>query len=83
MRRFCSTLVLLVAAVAALGFYQGWFQVSATENSLTDRVDVNLHIDKHKIKYDARKAREIAGNLRGDFEKWLDEPDATPADADR
>ncbi|HMC90274.1 MAG TPA: hypothetical protein VKI17_12040 [Gemmataceae bacterium] len=80
MCRFCSTLLLLVAAVVTLGFYQGWFNVSATENPLSDQVDVNLHIDKYKIKTDARKAREAARNLRGDFQKWLDEPDELPRD---
>jgi hypothetical protein len=79
MRRFCSTLILLVAAIIAVGFYQGWFNVSAMENPLSDQVDVNFRIDRYKIKSDARKAREAARNLRSDFQKWLDEPDEMPS----
>jgi hypothetical protein len=74
MRRFFSMLVLLVAGVAALGFYQGWFHVSTSQSALADQMDLNLHINKSKIRADARKARDAARNLRGDFEKWLDEP---------
>ena len=80
MCRFCSTLLLLVAAVVTLGFYQGWFNLSAIENPLGGQVELNLDIDKYKIKTDARKASDEARNLRGDFQKWLDEPDEMPRD---
>jgi len=50
-------ILLVVCAVAALGFYQGWFTV--TENrELNNKVDVNLRVDTNKIKNDVRTATD-------------------------
>lgn len=50
-------ILLVICAVAALGFYQGWFTV--TENrQLDNKVDVNLRVDTNKIKNDVRTATD-------------------------
>ena len=59
MNRLMMTLALIVAAVAGLGFYLGWFQV--TSDTLDHKVHVGLTVDKDKIQADEKKAM---GKLR-------------------
>jgi hypothetical protein len=73
MCKLFKLVVLLGIVVVALGYYRDWFDVSATDNSATDQVDVNVRIDKARIKSDARKAREKGLDLRQDFDEWLDD----------
>src|SRR5437763_1832305 len=48
--------VFVCAAIAALGFYLGWFKVSTHEAG--NNIDVNLRIDREKVKQSEEKARE-------------------------
>ena len=63
MRRLFSTFILLVIGVAALGYCRDWFSVSTTDNPLNDDIEVNLHIDKSKIRHDARQAKDAVRSL--------------------
>jgi hypothetical protein len=74
MCKLFKLVVVLGIVVVALGYYRDWFDVSATDNPATDQVDVSVHIDKSRIKADARKARDKGYDLRQEFEDWLDEP---------
>ncbi len=56
MNRFLIVLVLLVAAVVGLGFYLGWWGLST--DSTNQKTNINITVDKDKIRKDAEKAKE-------------------------
>ena len=66
MRKFLGTLVILVLIVAGVGFYRGWFGISGDDQP--GETNVELTIDKGKIKQDAeaasQKARELKDRLK-------------------
>jgi hypothetical protein len=53
MKRFLIGLVLVVACVAAVGLYRGWFQV--TSEAASDQRKVTFSADQNKIKEDEKK----------------------------
>jgi hypothetical protein len=61
MGRLLVALLVLAAVVIGLGVYLDWFQFSTDKGAGTYQVD--LTIDKDKIKADAEKAREQAESL--------------------
>ena len=56
MSRFLVVLALLVAVVLGLGFYLGWFGFST--DSTNQKTNINITVDKDKIREDAEKAKE-------------------------
>lgn len=64
MRKFLGTLVILAMIVVAVGFYRGWFGVSAEDQP--GQTNVELKIDKNRIKQDAEAASEKARELTSD-----------------
>jgi len=58
MRNLLVVLVLLVIAVAGLGFYLGWFSFSTTRDPETGRPAAQFSIDQDKMKADAQKAKQ-------------------------
>ena len=60
MKRF-TVLVLIVAAVACLGRYRGWFRL-ASDNA-ADKSNVTVTVDKGKIKEDKNKAVQKVQDL--------------------
>jgi predicted negative regulator of RcsB-dependent stress response len=56
MNRLLGVLVLLLAVIVGLGFYQGWFHMS-TENK-DDKSNVTFTVDQDKIHKDEEKAKE-------------------------
>jgi hypothetical protein len=61
MKRLLIVLVLLVAAVIGLGFYQGWFHFSM---SGTDgRTNATLTVDQEKIEADKEQAKKKVQEL--------------------
>jgi hypothetical protein len=63
MNRLFFVLVLLVAGVACLGFYLGWFAVASDNTDGKGRI--TLTVDKEKIKEDENKALEKVKDLGG------------------
>jgi hypothetical protein len=61
MKTFLIVLVLIVAAVAGLGLYRGWFAFGS-ENA-SDKANVTLSVDKGKIEEDKDKAVEKVQDL--------------------
>lgn len=61
MRRLMMVLILLVAVVAAVGFYRGWFTVAweKTDNG----GQVTGTVDKDKIEADKKRATEEVHHL--------------------
>jgi hypothetical protein len=61
MSRIFLALVLLVACVAGLGFYLGWFQVAS--DGTEGKTHITLTVDKEKIKADEQKALDTVHNV--------------------
>ena len=59
--RLLIVLVVIVAGIAAFGFYRGWFHV--TSGGAADKSNVTLTVDKDKIQQDKNTAREKAQDL--------------------
>jgi hypothetical protein len=64
MRRLFVVLVLLVAGVAALGFYRGWFDVKY-EKAPDGKGQVTATVDNEKIEADKKRAAEKVQGLGG------------------
>ena len=61
MSRFLAVLLVLVIVVVGVGYYLDWFQVKTDKGPGTYQVD--LTIDKDKIKSDADAAQDRAKGL--------------------
>ena len=59
--RFVRVLVVIIAAVAALGLYRGWVQFTSDRGA--DKSNVTLTVDKDKIQEDKQKAVDTAQDL--------------------
>jgi len=53
--------LLLVAAVVALGFYRGWFSYETTHDPGSGRQGIQFEVDQNKIKPDIEKAKQKVG----------------------
>jgi len=74
MRRFLIGLVVVVACVAGVGLYRGWFQV--TSDSANDQRNVTFSADQNKIKEDENKVVQKVKSL----ENRVKDKSATPAE---
>ena len=63
MRRLLMVLVLLVAVVAAVGFYRGWFTVAW--DKADGKGQVTGTVDNEKIEADKKRAIEQVQGLGG------------------
>jgi len=61
MARILFTLVLIVAVVAGLGFYMGWFHVSSSSDGGSAQITVSM--DKDQIQEDKDKAVDKVQDL--------------------
>ena len=59
--RFLIKLVVVLAIVAGVGIYMGWFRVGSDKSS--DKPNLTITVDKDKIKEDKDKAVEKAQDL--------------------
>jgi translation initiation factor IF-1 len=63
MRHFLTLLVVLFLIVAGVGWYRGWFTMGLRNDSSDDKVDVNVSIDRAKIRSDTQAAQERTREL--------------------
>jgi hypothetical protein len=63
MRRLFAVLFLLVAVVAVVGFYRGWFTVAY--DKADGKGQVTGTVDNEKIEADKKRAAEELRNLGG------------------
>jgi hypothetical protein len=56
MKRLLCIVVLLIAAVVALGYYLDWFKIST--GGTEDKTNISITIDKNKVQQDTEKAKE-------------------------
>jgi hypothetical protein len=59
--RMLIVLVLILAGVAGLGFYRGWFQMTSDRSA--DKSNVTVTVDKEKMQEDKQKAVEKVQDL--------------------
>ena len=61
-----SLLFVLLVGVVALGFYRGWFALSSRRpDTGSDKVNVNLTVDRGKMQEDAEAVKNKATQLAG------------------
>ncbi len=67
MKRFLIILLLFVGIVSAIGLYQGWFKFSKAGGDQGSKTNLNLEIDRGKMREDAAalssKAKELTDNF--------------------
>lgn len=63
MRRLFAVLIVLVAVVAVIGFYRGWFAVAWDKTD--GKGQVTGTVDNEKIEADKKRAAEELRNLGG------------------
>ncbi len=78
MRSLIKVLVVLSICLAGIGFYRGWFSLSNSKPAAEgDKVNINLSVDKGKMKSDVREAeqkvkeeiKELEGKVKAKEEK--------------
>ena len=63
MTKLIGTLVILAAIVGGIAYYLNWFSFSTVQDKQGNGTEINIHIDKSKIKADAERAKETAKDL--------------------
>ncbi len=59
MRSLITVLVVLSISLVGIGLYRGWFSLSSPKPGTEgDKVNVNLSVDKGKMKSDVREAEQ-------------------------
>ncbi len=59
MRLWIKVLVVVLICLIGIGIYRGWFSVSRQSADMgSDKVNVNVSVDKGKIRSDVKKAKE-------------------------
>lgn len=71
MRKLLGTITLVVIIIAIIGSKRDWFTLSRTAHGT--HTDVQLHIDREKIRQDAAQARSVARELRENIEQKLEQ----------
>ena len=66
MRKVLGTLVIVVLLFSAVGFYRGWFSVSKDDQP--GETNVEIKIDKDRIKQDTEEATRKVRELGSDVE---------------
>lgn len=69
MRGIIVLVIVLVVALAALGFYRGWFSLSTADDLRRDEFNVDLKVDKGKMHADVESARSSARGLAENAKK--------------
>jgi hypothetical protein len=74
MRKLCAVLVVLAILVVGFGFYRGWFTLSSPSPADGDKVNVNLTVDRDKMKEDAETVKKKTTDLTGQATEKANEP---------
>jgi cell division protein FtsX len=72
MKSLLIFLVVLALLVVAVGFYQGWFNMTGTTNDSGSKSNLNLEIDSDKVRQDVdavkAKANEVTEGVKRDLD---------------
>jgi hypothetical protein len=70
-----TVLIVLLLGAVALGFYRGWFTLSSPDAAKgSNKVNVNLTMDRDKIEDDAEMVKNKATELTGNATTAAKEP---------
>ncbi|MFN0017881.1 MAG: hypothetical protein ACKVP0_06450 [Pirellulaceae bacterium] len=78
MKRSMTFLLVFIICLVALGFYRGWFTLSSKPDAGSNKVDVNLTMDRDKMEQDAETVKEKTTELVGKVKETVTEPGAKP-----
>lgn len=62
-------ILVLLVCVLGLGFARGWFTVSKTPDTESNKVNINVTVDPDKVKEDAEKVKDLPTELQTDADK--------------
>ncbi|HEX9636394.1 MAG TPA: hypothetical protein VGB99_02580 [Acidobacteriota bacterium] len=62
MKTLMMVVLVLALCVVGLGFYRGWFVLSSQEAG-SNKVDINLTVDRDKVTQDAESVKEKTSEL--------------------
>jgi hypothetical protein len=75
MKRLIAVVVLIALLVIGVGFYRGWFTVSSSDaDKPSNKVSVNLTVDRDKIEEDAEAVKIKTTELTGKITNSTSEP---------
>lgn len=75
-RSVLSLLFVLLVIVVAIGFYRGWFTLSnSSPNAGSNKVDVNLSVDRDKIREDAETVQQKTTELTNKVTSQATDPE--------
>lgn len=69
MNRLAAFVIVLAIIIIGVGLYRGWFVVSSTGGSQSEKVNVNLTVDQAKMKQDGAELKKEASELTGQSKK--------------
>jgi hypothetical protein len=74
-RSFIMVLLVLLVCVGAVGFYRGWFTLSSRNlDAGSNKVNINLTVDRDKIQEDAETVKNKATELTGQATEEVNGP---------
>ena len=76
MRRFLGTLVLIAIAIAALGYWRGWFYF--TTHRQGDRTNIGITVREDRIRADEKAAEKELNNLGKTVEQEIKDATSLP-----
>ena len=65
MKKLLLVLSVFLAIAICVGFVRGWFSMSTTRETLSNKVDVSFKMDPDKMKQDANAVEEKTKSLLG------------------
>ncbi len=70
MKSIFKMLIVLVICLVVVGFWRGWFSFSSTGTGDKQKEEINVSVDKEKIREDVQKAKaKIAGEVKETVDK--------------
>ena len=72
MKRLFIAAVFVLAGIAGLGFYEGWFHLSADKTD--HKFDFKVTVDKDKLRADEKKVQERISPSNGQTKEQPQQP---------
>jgi hypothetical protein len=75
MKKLFAVLIVVAILVIGVGFYRGWFALSSPDSDKgSNKVNVNLTMDRDKMNADAKTVKAKAAELTGRATEGADKP---------
>lgn len=69
LRWFVKGVLVLLLCVLGVGFARGWFALSKTPDTDSNKVNINLTVDPDKVKEDAEKVKGLPNEIKKETDK--------------